>query len=396
VVVYRRNSVRVLLFTLCLILQAQRGDFAHAQAAGGEAPLIEIADWRSYVRVSHYDPAGIPCYERVEEPRQVVRRFYYKHPLYLVAREGSLARVRDKDLECYVEGDRLAEVHSQPVFCLKSSAPCPLEPLENLVDGEVSPKGGTPVGRLFPTFYHIAMESLYPPGPGEKRVSLRDGEGHRIARVSPGFRRALLIQGTAALADGRVLNVGKKTKKGRRFVVLPAGSYGLGISGFHLHPFRSAAVDFDYLCRQLKSARGCHASNYPQRDKSVSRRNRKALVGMLLYLPRLAGVEIAPGMIHDGFVCAVDVGGGIKNDRIDLYVGTGNGGNPYYPDCRRLNPLLRAGIETLIPSDWHHFVSGDKGRMEREIPTEYRQVSPHKGLEVFAYPDVQCRRRVRK
>ena len=371
-------------------------------AAHAEEPpaLVEVPEWRSLGRIQTYDPAGFPCFDVRAEPPKEVLRLFYKHPLTLLspavgasAPDGTLVPVRVGELSCLVSARAVGPMHTMPVECLAAPLSVPVRPLSSLLDSAPSDASqAVSVGPLFPTFYQVAFEVLYPRKPDEKPVVLEDQKGKAIGEVSAGFRKALLIQGTGALADGRVVNVAGSGRHGRRFLVLPEGSYGLGIAGYNLYPYRSAAVDFDWLCDRLSGSGRCVVGNSEKKDKEATRANRKALVGMLLYVPRLAGATMADGTVHDGRVCAVDVGGGIRNDRIDLFVGTDGAGNPYYPPCRRDNPWILAGIQSLIPSDWHRFVPGEDGVLVREVETEYRQVSPDKGLEVFAYPSVRCRK----
>ena len=323
----------------------------------------------------------------------MVRYLYYKQPLYLEKAGKKFSRVRLEGESCFVKSSRIAAVHSTQFACVASPAPIKVAPSTSLADLPTDPSQGVQAGNFFPTFYQVALEALYPGKTGEKKVTLQDNNGKSVAGVSTEFRRALLRQGTAALSDGRVLNVGKKTKTGRRFIVLPEGSYGLGIAGFHLYPYRSVAVDFDLLCHRLKGAAGCEPDNTTKKDTNISRKNRKTLAGILLHIEKFAGVHMSDGTVHDGYVCAVDVGGGIKSDRMDIFVGTDGAGNPYYPACRRDNPLIQAGIESLIPSDWHHYTQNKNGKMKRTCQTEYRQVAAHKGLAVTAFPGIRCRKR---
>lgn len=365
------------------------------QASAQPGPPQEARDWRHYWRVSHYEPAGMECLDRPETGEgRLVRYLYFKEPLYLEERKSGWARVTTQDGQsCWFPLRRMEQMHNNPVLCPGQSPPMTPLPLSDLADAdELESSKAVRSGRFFPTFYQIAREELHPPKKGEKLVELRDGKGKTIARVSPAFRRALNMQGTAMLVDGRVLNVGRKVKGQRRYVVLPRGHFGLGVAGRTIQPYRSVALDFDLLCERLAGVAGCTRGNaLPReaRDRGVSRKNRRKLVGMLLYLPAFKGVLMPGGVTHDGFVCAVDVGGGIKFDRMDIFVGTDGGGNPYYPECRRENALTRAGIMSLIPSDWRHF-SKQGSDYARVLQTEYRQVSPHKGLEILAYPDVKC------
>jgi hypothetical protein len=362
----------------------------------GASPGV-VSDWDRYVRIGTYEPAGFPCYDKGGEGRVELRRLFFKAPLYRVSdgvTDDRLVEVRDNAGTCFAPQEAVATLHTRPFSCLTGNAPQPLVEVGRLAKATPpAPDKGTSAGKFYPTFYQIAREVLYPgDGKADHLATLRDNDGKHIAKVSKAFRKALVRQGTGQLADGRVLNVGKKLKSGRRFIVLPPESYGLGTSNFHLYPYRSVAVDFDFLCDRLQDESLCTAGNTEERERTISRSNRKRLAGMLLYLPRFKGVKLEDGSIHDGYVCAVDVGGGIKLDRIDLFVGGESAGNPYYPPCRSSNSLLRGGILSLIPSDWHTFEQDEQGVWKRSVQTEYRKFAPHKGLEVVAFPGVKCRR----
>lgn len=240
------------------------------------------------------------------------------------------------------------------------------------------------LGKIFPTFYNIAEEVYHT---GEKTVALYDLQGKLIARVTQDFRDDLDMEGTGRLEDGRVLNVGQRVDGVWKYVVLPRGSYGLGIYGHYLYPYRAAAIDFDYLCEKGSFA-GCSTSTV---------NNRKLLVGALLYIPRLEGMPLPNGDIHDGYVCAQDIGGAIKKDRIDLFVGPSGGGNPYLPVCQSHNAYTDYGVNTLTPFDWHTWVETgtdpQSGRrlFERPYPYEYRTASPSKELEIQVVKGAFCK-----
>ncbi len=361
-------------------------------AADHEAPpgLVEAQGWQNIERISNDSPDGVPCLVEPNSKGKVDRRLHYKEPLVRVEQRSGFARVLSRyNGDCWVEEKWLSKLHSSTVYCLKNPILQPLLPLEALLsEPDVEVHRGRKVGLFFPTFYQIALEQYHPLKKGEEPVKLLDQKGRPLASVSPSFKKALLMQGTAALEDGTVLNVGKVIKGERRYVALPKGHMGLGVSGYNIYPYRSVALDFDWLCDQL-DGQDCTKGNVGG-DKAISKKNRKSLVGTLLFIERLAGARIG-NEIHDGFVCAVDVGGGIKNDRMDIFVGTDGAGNPYYPSCRRDNPFMLNGVESLIPSDWHYWEQLDgKGDRKRVRPTEYRQNAPHKGLQVIAFPGVRC------
>jgi hypothetical protein len=354
----------------------------------------EVPGWTEIFRVTRYDPAGIPCLESPAAAAPILRTLRFRQPLRRLAQAEGFVQVEVAGASCWVAAEAVSQVHTSPVLCVKEPRPPTLLPIAALADfdPEKTKTAARPLGTAFPTFYQIALETFYPLRAEARPVSLRDRKGDLLARVSPEFRRALLMQGTAALTDGRIVNVGAKVKGKQRFVVLPDGSSGLGILGFRLYPYRSVAVDFDFLCRRLGDPGLCDVGNAEAKDPKVTTANRKALAGSLLYLPRLAGITMGEGLVHDGYVCAVDVGGGIRNDRIDIFVGPDGAGNPYYPPCRRDNPFLRAGIESLLPTDWLQWQPDGQGNWVRSVETEYRDTAGSKALDVRLVPGVRCRR----
>lgn len=257
-------------------------------------------------------------------------------------------------------------------------------PSEFLARGSTS-GARVPVGKIFPTFYNIAYE---PEFPGEKNVSLYEVNTRRLlARVSQAFRDALDLEGTGRLADGRTLNVGTRRNGQWDYVVLPQGSFGLGIQNHYLYPFRTVAIDFDHLCAKSRLP-GC-TSNTAQ--------NRKTFAGTLLHIRQLEGARLPDGSVHDGFVCAHDIGGAIKQDRIDLFVGPMGGGNPFAPECLRVNPLIEHGVRSLEPSDWHLWETDGvdpatgNAKFKRARPYEYRVTVPEKGLDVSVVKGASCK-----
>jgi 3D (Asp-Asp-Asp) domain-containing protein len=144
-----------------------------------------------------------------------------------------------------------------------------------------------------------SLATITTPPPPAANVTLYASAGCTpIAEVSREFALQLDIQGTGKLRDGRVLNVWGACPCDRSpcFKVTRA-QWGTGGNGRALQPFRTVAVD----PRVIK-------------------------LGTLLYVPLLEGRRMpgrAPwgGFIHDGCVVADDVGGGIKDNQLDLFVG---------------------------------------------------------------------------
>ena len=371
-----------------------------SSTALAETPGVKLVpDWERYSRVKKYDLEGTPCHAKAGGG-PVVATVFYKDPVFLMGESGGFAQVRIGDgRACFLPAAAVRKMHKKPIVCLDPAPKTKVVSMAKMAPDAVAEAAkknlkGIPAGKFFPTFYQIAQERFYPVAEGEETVRLIDPKGRHIKDVAPAFRKALLIQGTAALSDGQVLNIHSKRKGEWTFSVLKAGDQGHGISGFHLYPYRSIALDFDHLCDKIQ-LEGCITGNAREegRDKKTTRHNRKKLAGQLLFIPRLKGAVFSSGDVHDGYVCAVDVGGSIGMDRLDIFVGQDPGGNPYYPPCRRDNALMKAGIQSIVPGDWRRFE--DEGKGGRADKREYRVVAPHKALEVFAVKGVKCKRRIK-
>lgn len=157
------------------------------------------------------------------------------------------------------------------------------------------------------THYYVALERDYPLEP--KDAQIRDMKGNILAEVSTIFKRAVDIEGTGRLLDGRIINYAGRVEKEVRYLVTRA-PFGLGVGTCRLVPFHTAAVD----------------------PKVVP-------LGSVLFIRETVGMVLPGGEIHDGIWRAEDVGGAIKADRIDLFVGDGDQGAV----------LRRAGIRSLMP-----------------------------------------------
>lgn len=146
-------------------------------------------------------------------------------------------------------------------------------------------------GRLIHvTLYHLAAQHC----PDPAQVSLPACGGGSIATVSHGFLKSVKMQGSAKLCDGRVVGVRKLSPL--CFVVVPEGfPWGMTASGRAATPFRSIAVD---------------PKVFP--------------LGHWYYVRELDGLSLPPpaeSKVHDGCVHADDVGGAVKNELVDLFVG---------------------------------------------------------------------------
>jgi len=287
---------------------------------------------------------------------------------------------------CHYPSRELRPLYWENTLCPdpQALADIPFPPLKELLTEDSMTDAAKPIGLLFPTFYNIADESFHEGETTEKL--LETGTLKEIARVTPSYRTELDIQGTGRLRDGRVINVADRVNGQWRYKVLPKGEYGHGIAGHRIHPFRSAAVDFLHLCQKG----GFDFCGLP------IEKIREKLVGTLLHIPRLIGSKMPNGAIHDGYVCAQDIGGAIREDRIDLFVGPAGAGNPYLPDCRTHNGYIDHGILSLNPTDWPTVQktgvdAEGRATYKRAIALEYRTASPEKGLETRIIPGAKCR-----
>ncbi len=128
-------------------------------------------------------------------------------------------------------------------------------------------------------------------------VELYTREGYFMARVPERFAWSLRMEGSGVMEDGRIFNYTGPCDYGYgtcfQQVDTIAFPYGRGAGRRALIPFKSVAVD----------------------PKMIP-------LGETLYLPELDGVPLPDGSIHDGCVRADDVGGAIKNRKMDFFVVT--------------------------------------------------------------------------
>ena len=161
------------------------------------------------------------------------------------------------------------------------------------------------------TLYMIALESDYPAGAD---ASFQSAAGKALHKTSKQFLAAAALQGTAQLNDGRVLMIDGRHKGAPRWKQSPEG-YAIGSSGCKLIPFRSAAVD-----------------------------RRIVPIGSQLMIEETRGMKLPNGAIHDGVWYALDTGGRIRNNRVDLFVGAGK---------KPLSVPIDHGIKHLEPLKVH-------------------------------------------
>jgi 3D (Asp-Asp-Asp) domain-containing protein len=143
------------------------------------------------------------------------------------------------------------------------------------------------------SFYWLAYESEYANEPYDTDIYTK--QGYFIGRFPSAFVYELKLEGSGILRDGRVINFAGDCNYGMGtcFKTLdPAvNPLGVGVQSRPLVQFRSIAVD----------------------PKMIP-------IGAPVWVPELAGVQMPDGSIHDGCLRADDMGGAIKNGKIDFFV----------------------------------------------------------------------------
>lgn len=154
---------------------------------------------------------------------------------------------------------------------------------------------GTLKGTVQLTYYWVTQQSDYS---GANDTPICGVSANVLATVPLAFANALKLEGTGRLTDGRLLNVGGSCQcpSGMTtcYIVLDQTKYpwGVGVQSRPLVPFRSIAVDRNYI------PYGAH-----------------------VYVPEFDGVQMpsSSGFVHDGCLQADDTGGGIVGAHIDFF-----------------------------------------------------------------------------
>jgi 3D (Asp-Asp-Asp) domain-containing protein len=143
------------------------------------------------------------------------------------------------------------------------------------------------------SFYWVAYESEY--ASLHYDVDIYTRQGFFIGRFPSAFVFELKLEGSGILNDGRVLNYDGECNYGMGtcFKTLDPSEHplGAGVQSRKLVPFRSIAVDPRYIP-----------------------------IGATVYVPELVGVALPDGTHHDGCLRADDMGGAIKQHKLDFFV----------------------------------------------------------------------------
>jgi 3D (Asp-Asp-Asp) domain-containing protein len=167
-------------------------------------------------------------------------------------------------------------------------------------------------------YYWLAMQERFEDEHDETDIYTR--QGFFIGTYPARFVKALRMEGSGLLSDGRVLNFHGKCKfgTGTCYEQLDKAEYpfGRGAGRRSLIPFKSVAVD-----RKLIS------------------------IGEPLYVPELDGLLMPDGHVHDGCVRADDTGSAIKQRKMDFFVVS-------FPNFRYLLDSLY-GVNWITPHIEH-------------------------------------------
>ena len=181
-------------------------------------------------------------------------------------------------------------------------------------DPVVSDDPGTPGGTFVNTYYYVADESNHS---GAPNATLYAPDCSPIAEVSTSFADAACIEGSARLADGRVLNYYQPCSCGGPCSFCWSEMdqnqfpWGKGSQNNPLEPLLSVAVDTSVIDH-----------------------------GTMIYVEEWDGLQLPSagglgGEAHDGCFRADDVGGAINDNHIDIFAG---------------NPAMWQALEGVFPT----------------------------------------------
>jgi 3D (Asp-Asp-Asp) domain-containing protein len=143
------------------------------------------------------------------------------------------------------------------------------------------------------SFYWLAYESDYANEAYDVPIYTR--RGYYIGSFPSAFIFELKLEGSGVLRDGRILNYDGDCNYGMgtcfKTLALDQHPLGAGVQSRPLVPFRSIAVDPRYIP-----------------------------IGAPVYVPELVGALMPDGTRHDGCLRADDMGGAIKEHKLDFFV----------------------------------------------------------------------------
>lgn len=198
------------------------------------------------------------------------------------------------------------------VSCGKSSpTQNPLEVQDSYIDSpqDLNAADIKKISTLLPTTYYVPQEKqiscsgkyggvVYN---GLEKSDIHELNGDVIATVCTKFYKTLLMEGTAILKDRgqgeKAINYSGVVKNEKRFHALDRCVFGEGIKrDLCLLPYHTLATD-----------------------------NQAHQPGDIIYIPKVSGLQLPDGSIHEGYFIVRDTGGafnGIGPRRVDMFTGT--------------------------------------------------------------------------
>jgi 3D (Asp-Asp-Asp) domain-containing protein len=149
-------------------------------------------------------------------------------------------------------------------------------------------------------FYWMAMQDRFNDSVFRRDFAEEDiytRRGFYLGTFPARYARALLMEGSGRLSDGRILNYAGRCRYGIGYCFHEISKtrypYGRGAGRRALVAFRSVAIDPGLVT-----------------------------IGEVLYIPEFDGLKLPSGAVHDGCVRADDTGGNIKKRKMDFFVVT--------------------------------------------------------------------------
>jgi 3D (Asp-Asp-Asp) domain-containing protein len=206
------------------------------------------------------------------------------------------AAIHDERIAPPVLDEALTKPATPPPNAPGDRSKIDFQPLKLASNPKIKECCGYPIGlkeSFWLSFYWVAYESEYASLPYDVDIYTR--QGFFIGRYPSAFVYELKLEGSGVLADGRILNYDGECSYGMGtcFKTLDGSEHplGAGVQNRKLVPFRSIAVDPRYIP-----------------------------IGATVYVPELVGVLLPDGTKHDGCLRADDMGGAIKQHKLDFFV----------------------------------------------------------------------------
>jgi 3D (Asp-Asp-Asp) domain-containing protein len=148
-----------------------------------------------------------------------------------------------------------------------------------------------PIGKFKNTYYYLVSEHKYDDRNEPKDTPMLAEDGSVLVYVKKSFYKAVKIEGSGKLNDGRVINFSSYRDQTYHWA-FTKHPVGRGVGNCALVPYKTIAVDPDMIP-----------------------------LGSLVYIDETKGMKLPDGSLHNGYWRADDKGGAIQEKRIDIFVG---------------------------------------------------------------------------